>query len=68
MRCDCPDCGIYMVQREQGLKSGCVCPSCLGACTACMGGADAPVDADMLRALYGRRGGGEDKERGNANE
>jgi hypothetical protein len=37
MRCSCPKCGTYMVQKEMGANSACVCPKCLHACDACMG-------------------------------
>ncbi len=48
MRCGCPDCGTYMIQRERGLLSGCVCPACGASCTACMGTEQAPVEASEL--------------------
>ena len=48
MRCGCPQCGIYMVQQEKGLLSGCVCPACLHACNACMGTEQPPMEADEL--------------------
>ena len=48
MRCGCPDCGTYMVQREQGLKSGCVCPACFFACADCMGTERPPANIDEL--------------------
>ena len=34
MRCSCKVCGTYMVQREQGVQSGCVCPQCFYTCCA----------------------------------
>lgn len=52
MRCSCKVCGTYMVQREQGVKSGCVCPACFYACAACIspeGGK--PLGPDQLRSL-----------------
>lgn len=48
MRCGCPACGIYMVQQEQGLDSGCICPNCLHTCGACMGTPQQPVSRDAL--------------------
>ena len=36
MRCSCKVCGTYMVQREQGVESGCVCPECFYTCSACV--------------------------------
>lgn len=35
MRCSCRVCGAYMVQRERGILSGCVCPECLSTCSMC---------------------------------
>ena len=52
MRCSCQVCGTYMVQREQGVQSGCVCPECFHTCTACIspeGGQ--PLGPDQLRSL-----------------
>lgn len=49
MRCGCPQCGIYMVQREHGLSSGCVCPNCSFSCDACMGTEQPPLDVEALR-------------------
>ncbi|MDL2235824.1 hypothetical protein LJC07_06730 [Christensenellaceae bacterium OttesenSCG-928-L17] len=37
-----------MVQHEQGLKSGCVCPDCLFRCADCMGTATPPAALDAL--------------------
>lgn len=48
MRCGCPECGTYMVQREQGLMSGCVCPACFYACRDCMGSDTPPAALDEL--------------------
>ena len=36
MRCDCPDCGIYMAHAED-IKMGCICPNCEYRCAACLG-------------------------------
>ncbi len=36
MRCECAECGIYMVHAED-LTMGCVCPNCKARCTACLG-------------------------------
>lgn len=54
MRCGCPQCGVYMVQKEQGLLSGCTCPACLFTCSACMGTAQAPADKNAL-AMHAMR-------------
>lgn len=48
MRCGCPVCGIYMVQHEQGLDSGCVCPHCLHTCAMCLGTPQQPVSKQAL--------------------
>ena len=48
MRCGCPDCGSYMIQRERGLLSACVCPACGASCTACMGTEQSPMDVSEL--------------------
>lgn len=37
MRCGCPECGQFMVHEEGGAHLGCVCPSCLYRCAACLG-------------------------------
>lgn len=50
MRCGCPSCGIYMVQSERGLSSGCVCPNCGHACAACMGTVQPPVSREEIAA------------------
>ena len=49
MRCSCRICGTYMVQREHGLASGCVCPDCGFACRDCMGSDRPPMSAEELR-------------------
>ena len=52
MRCSCRVCGTYMVQREQGVESGCVCPTCFATCSACVtpeGGQ--PLSPEQLRAV-----------------
>lgn len=48
MRCGCPDCGNYMIQRERGLFSGCACPACGASCTDCMGTEQAPLETCEL--------------------
>lgn len=60
MRCSCPQCGIYMVQKEKGANSTCVCPKCQHACDACMGsgvqmekGGEVP---EYIRRAYGNLG------------
>ena len=53
MRCSCRVCGTYMVQREQGVESGCVCPECFSVCTACVtpeGGQ--PLSPEALKRLF----------------
>ena len=53
MRCSCRVCGTYMVQREQGVESGCVCPQCFATCTACVtpeGGK--PLSPGELRQVF----------------
>ena len=53
MRCSCRVCGTYMVQREKGIESGCVCPQCLNTCTMCtMTSGGAPLSAQALAAAY----------------
>ncbi len=49
MRCSCKACGTYMIQREHGLSSGCVCPDCGFACRDCMGSDRPPMSADELK-------------------
>lgn len=36
MRCECRECGTYMVHAED-MTLGCVCPACVARCTACLG-------------------------------
>lgn len=36
MRCECHNCGTYMVHAED-MTLGCVCPACMARCTACLG-------------------------------
>ncbi len=55
MRCGCSVCSTYMVQRENGLESGCVCPACFFTCSACMGTVQSPVSGDALRSLIESR-------------
>lgn len=55
MRCGCPVCDTYMVQSERGLSSGCVCPACLAACRACMGGEARVLTPEALRARQQER-------------
>lgn len=53
MRCSCKVCGTYMVQRERGVESGCVCPQCFTVCTACispLGGK--PLSPEDLKQAY----------------
>lgn len=53
MRCSCRVCGAYMVQREQGIFSGCVCPECFSSCHMCTqseGGT--PKSPDELRSAF----------------
>jgi hypothetical protein len=50
MRCSCKLCGVYMVQSERGLESGCRCPECLNICNDCMGTAQKPLTAEDLRS------------------
>lgn len=49
MRCGCPECGTYMIQREHGLSSCCICPNCTFSCNACMGTEQPPLDVEALR-------------------
>ena len=37
-----------MVQHEQGLESGCICPACFFQCKACMGTEQPPAALDEL--------------------
>lgn len=55
MRCGCPQCGAYMVQREHGLASGCACPACLFGCEACMGDGPPPATKEELHLILQRR-------------
>ena len=53
MRCSCKVCGTYMVQRERGVESGCICPQCFTVCTACispLGGK--PLSPEDLKEAY----------------
>ncbi len=52
MRCSCRKCGIYMVQEEYGLRSGCKCPACGEMCHDCMGSAQEPLDKEALAAMF----------------
>lgn len=53
MRCSCRVCGAYMVQREKGIESGCVCPECLNICTMCtMSDGGTPLSPAELAAAY----------------
>jgi hypothetical protein len=36
VRCECTECGVYMVHAED-LQMGCICPNCQARCTACLG-------------------------------
>jgi len=38
MQCGCPECGAFMAQVQQGLKSHCKCSDCGFECHDCMGG------------------------------
>ena len=57
MRCSCRVCGAYMVQREKGIESGCVCPDCLNTCTMCTmsDGGTPKSTADLALAYSFRR-------------
>lgn len=37
MQCACPQCGILLGHRIQGLESACCCPECGFVCRACLG-------------------------------
>lgn len=37
MRCGCPHCQTYMVQRESGMDMECICPGCGFICNTCKG-------------------------------
>lgn len=53
MRCSCRVCGTYMIQREKGIESGCVCPECLNTCTLCtMSDGGTPLSPGELAAAY----------------
>jgi len=54
MRCGCPSCGIYMIQSEKGLQSGCICPNCMYTCNACMG-TNPPLNAKELAQYYAQQ-------------
>lgn len=52
MRCSCRECGVYMVQEEYGLQSGCKCPACGAMCHDCMGSAQQPLSTDEIKGLF----------------
>lgn len=52
MRCSCRSCGVYMVQEERGLTSGCRCPACGARCRDCMGTAQEPLSPEALRTRF----------------
>lgn len=53
MRCSCRSCGAYVVQREKGIASGCVCPECLSTCTLCtMSDGGTPLSPGELASAY----------------
>ena len=49
MRCECAQCGVYMVHAED-LTLGCVCPNCQSRCTACLG-TNSVMSREEIRAL-----------------
>lgn len=49
MRCECAQCGTYMVHAED-LTLGCICPACKARCTACLG-TNSVLTREQLRAL-----------------
>lgn len=49
MRCSCIKCGAYMVQKEKGTQSCCVCPECFMTCSACMGTGNMPLEIEDLK-------------------
>ena len=49
MRCSCPECDTYMVQSE-GSELGCVCPTCLYRCKACLG-TNTVISRDEILAM-----------------
>ena len=49
MRCSCRVCGVYMVQQEHGLESGCRCPDCGATCHDCMGSRQTPMSKEELQ-------------------
>ncbi|MCL2671997.1 MAG: hypothetical protein FWF10_08170 [Clostridiales bacterium] len=58
MRCGCRVCGEYMVQREQGEGSECICPWCFETCSACLGnfaGSRVPLDREGLQWVMRER-------------
>lgn len=60
MRCSCQRCGTYMVQREKGLSSECVCPECFLVCNACMGTAQGPMTPEgLVRTVLSREAAGD---------
>lgn len=52
MRCSCQKCGTYMIQSEEGLKSGCRCPDCGHMCRDCMGSIQGPMTPEELREAF----------------
>jgi hypothetical protein len=51
VRCSCPHCAAYMIHREKGIDSACVCPDCLHTCNACMGSGE-PVGRGQEMPAY----------------
>ena len=49
MRCECAQCGAYMVHAED-LTLVCICPACEARCTACLG-TNSVLTREQLRAL-----------------
>ena len=49
MRCECAECGTYMVHAED-LTLGCICPNCKARCTACLG-TNSVLSKDQLHHL-----------------
>ena len=52
MRCSCQSCGEYMVQKDQGIESYCICPVCFSKCSMCMGTGTKVQSRDELKATY----------------
>lgn len=49
MRCSCKNCGVYMIQSDDG-HLGCVCPECGARCRDCLG-TNSVISAEFFEKL-----------------